>query len=910
MNRLPLPERAFPLLAFVSGMCGIAYEVLLGRALHNLLGDGFAVTSAILLSFMLGIGLGARLAHGLWRRLWLIEIGIGLSGAAIGLANVSLTSVMTAALGWLGGEQWAAIALGAILLLGPALLIGCSMPLFAGYDAQLAHKGRFAAIYALYNLGAALTVLVVEFGLLRIVGIQGSLLVIATINLLLGAILFLGLRQVSKKPPPKGLSASFAVGAQLALILGSIASAVFQLTMARVAEFLMGPFRETFALVLAIVLGGIALGSALARAPGATLERFLLAAVGGCLWILGGWDWLATLYARHYDAFAGLNDGSSVSLWKLVILAAMMGPAATAFGGLIPAMMKRQDNVARESGHLLFLSATANAAGFALTALVLHSRMEYGQLLFLAGSLPAAAWLLATALTPLTVTVALASTALLWGQVEYGWREKDLYLGYTAFHSPRTLKKTRRNLVGQQIFKSSRDVVSLSRFSGRAWLFFNGYKSISLGNHSEVSVGTLSAMLAPRAERALVLGLGTGKSASAVGKLFAHTDVVEINPVIIGLQQLMSGYNLNLPAEQDVTIHQADGLTFVRSCPQPYDLVVNTVTTPLYFSSDKLYTHDFLQDIRQCLTPDGVYMTWMDSRVREKGARIILKTLQESFDHIWLAALNTRYFLLFASLAPLQIHGAQRPGNHPALLRFYLEQEGLQPEWLPHLIINTDPGRYVRNKQIPINTLDKPTLSFAMSGSSRRGFDAFNRWLIDQFDPTALRQSIGGGLDANPLRTMLVLKNQLGASSTLVSKARKALTGDIKQLPIQIRETRMRDLESMAKRLPGPENLTRWARWLAGQGECDRAIPIFQEVLIHHPKRNNIHLEMGICYERMGRRELAAQALRLELKQDPWDADALHRLGTLEILAGNERSGVAMQRRALALTKKRARKPR
>ena len=68
-------------LLFTSGLCGISYEILYGRLLGNIIGDQFVVSTAVLLTFLLGIGLGALHAHRLWSRLWLIEAGIGLYAA-------------------------------------------------------------------------------------------------------------------------------------------------------------------------------------------------------------------------------------------------------------------------------------------------------------------------------------------------------------------------------------------------------------------------------------------------------------------------------------------------------------------------------------------------------------------------------------------------------------------------------------------------------------------------------------------------------------------------------------------------------------------------------------------------------------------------------------------------------------
>src|SRR6476620_11108919 len=82
----------FLLLLMISGFCGISYEVLYGRLLSNFVGDQFAISSSILLTFMLGIGFGALHAHRLWSRLWIIEAVIGGYAAAAALGSNRVAS--------------------------------------------------------------------------------------------------------------------------------------------------------------------------------------------------------------------------------------------------------------------------------------------------------------------------------------------------------------------------------------------------------------------------------------------------------------------------------------------------------------------------------------------------------------------------------------------------------------------------------------------------------------------------------------------------------------------------------------------------------------------------------------------------------------------------------------------------
>src|SRR5207247_6550798 len=75
----------FGLLLLLSGFCGISYEILYARVLSNFIGDQFAVSASVLITFLAGIGFGSLFAHRLWRWLWMIEACVGLCGVAFAL---------------------------------------------------------------------------------------------------------------------------------------------------------------------------------------------------------------------------------------------------------------------------------------------------------------------------------------------------------------------------------------------------------------------------------------------------------------------------------------------------------------------------------------------------------------------------------------------------------------------------------------------------------------------------------------------------------------------------------------------------------------------------------------------------------------------------------------------------------
>jgi hypothetical protein len=159
--------------------------------------------------------------------------------------------------------------------------------------------------------------------------------------------------------------------------------------MVKISEMMVGPFRETFAIVLAIVLFGIAFGSHWVKRGRIHYTRLLLVNLVGLLLILLLYKELMTLYA---DLYQGTTQRGNAILWlKGALLFVLMGIPSITFGATIPALLNTRNEVAQESGKLLFISSLANVGGFLLMALVLHQYLDYGvQLLAISGLVTAA----------------------------------------------------------------------------------------------------------------------------------------------------------------------------------------------------------------------------------------------------------------------------------------------------------------------------------------------------------------------------------------------------------------------------------------------------------------------------------------------------------------------------------------
>lgn len=870
----------------LSGLSGISYEILYGRILGGILGDQFAVSAAVLITFLLGIGLGAKYAYRLWSKLWLIEAGIGLYGIIFSLANQPIEYLLYHGFGFLPNLV-GSILIGTLLLLFPAFLIGCSVPLFAGYLGRTDDSPAFSKVYAIYNFSAAATALLIEFWLIRVFGISGTVLAFGVANLLVAVILYYFAKSIANQPPAaQDAPISLPKNHVLSLVLVSISSAVFQLFMVKISEMMFGPFRETFALVLAIVLFGIALGSHLVKRWQIRYTHLLIANLFGLLLILVFYQDLMRLYADYYEGAA--QRGNTIIWLKGAILFVLMGLPSITFGATIPALLNTHQEVAQESGKLLFISSIANVAGFLLMALVLHLYLDYGvQLLVISGLVAAALlsyqWKLIRqemkqmALSATAVILVLLTVA----QHHWRWDEDFLYLSYTSFHSVTEMEQDRKDFNFPEKFKGYQDVFSINWKNGDPYFFINGYISVPMNNPSERIVGTIGSILSPKLDDALVLGLGSGGTASVVGLLFGHTDVVEINPVVVENQYRMKRWNFDIESNPKVHIVVDDAIHFTKTTPKKYDMILNTVTSPLYFSSSKLYTLDFFNVIKQKLRPEGVYVTWMDGRIGSDGAKIVVKTLQQRFKYCTIAFIKSGYFLLIAGDQPVHLRHPDLVDSVP-MLKKSLMQGQVVPRLLAYNLMSEHVFELAAEPSIPINTIDNPVLEFEMASVQKRQFKEFRQPLVESITLDRVAKLLEPAMKYDPIEHITHVRSAL-ESSSITSQLDLLGTIYVNDFIVRADQGEMHINEMLAEGAQDAASYHKLGDQYRMRDRYVDAITQYRKALAIDPKHKFTLFNLAASFEYLGELENALAEYQRAAQQDPKDADVPYRLARVSL---------------------------
>jgi tetratricopeptide (TPR) repeat protein len=461
------------------------------------------------------------------------------------------------------------------------------------------------------------------------------------------------------------------------------------------------------------------------------------------------------------ELFASLNSRAAEGYWTFILLKGFIllliaGFPALAFGATVPALLRSNHEIARESGRVLFWSSMGNASGYLLMTLYLHQHFGYGSIAFIAAAIVGLGLLIQVGANwPRRGAVAALVLGVFVVQ-QTAWSEDLLDLGYRSFTSLAELEANRREFQRAERFKSPEDTVMITWIGEVPHLYINGYRSLRLPSFTEALVGAYGAILAPRTDRALVLGIGAGTTAGTVGLIFDETVAVDVNSALIDNLERMREYNFDLHSMESVQLVHDDGIRFLKTQDSTYSLILNTVTTPIYFSASKLYTLDFFEDVRRHLTPDGVYLTWLDGRTGDEGVDIVLATLGEVFESCWIVTLRSAYFLVACGLQEITLPPRNPVEENAEITRFLLNQRRLLPELLPYGVISTRGLSLRGSGDVPLNTLDYPALEFSIARlSSFKALEKFRRRLIEDLDIADLRKQISAVAPWKPENLLL-----------------------------------------------------------------------------------------------------------------------------------------------------------
>ena len=698
------------ILYFFSGVVGLAYQVLWARMLSLQFGVsifGVVVTAA---AFMLGLGLGAllggRISHNQkypLRLFALIEIIVALYALLLPfilrMVDDSVTAFATESL-----TTWYALQLSAALMLVtlPALLMGVGFPLVL---CSVQHTSlSLGWIYGLNTCGAAIGALL-PLALLPSVGWVAGVWLMAMSGVAVASGAWLLSRcssEVMTSTAEKFRDSSIAAQTLLAYALVGAAALMLEVGWTRLFGMLLLRTEYVMAVILAVFLSGIGVGSLLAK------------------WLRGRYwfDLLPVLAALF----------SLMTLWLIPTLASWAEQVS--FNSLAGAMIGQGMAIA-----LLTLPVTLLlGAWLPLLSARLGQNKTIGAKLYGANSIGAASGALLAGFVFIpwlgtTVTIVLA--ALLMYVAGMAWSQRRswlalpflLALSWPVMHMPDVNQLQPQAQVGSRDLMVHEDALAIThvveRDDGQRLLLADLQRmdasSEPLAVVSQQNQVRLPLLLHPAPKQVLFLGLGTGISASAsLPYPNLERTAVELSQGAIEAAQAWFG-PVNGNVGNDMKIVRDDARRFLQTTPQHYDVIIGDLFHPDLVGRSALLSLQQFERAKSRLTDGGLFVQWLAlNQFDPDSLKVVLRTFRQVFPEAILFVDGFRLALVggvgwrlsidasFANLARLD-QAAQEvatgtEGLWSWLGRYWgpieVENGAVQGEWAPVIEYHLPRARY------------------------------------------------------------------------------------------------------------------------------------------------------------------------------------------------------------------------
>lgn len=643
-----------------SGCAALIYEVVWFQLLQLVIGSS-AVSIAVLLgTFMGGMCAGSLLlpkyvgrdAHPL-RVYALLEGAIGLCAILV----LVLTPLAGYVYSSIAGYGTAGILLralvAAIILLPPTLLMGATLPAIARWVEMTPRGVAWLGFFYGGNIaGAVMGCLLAGFYLLRVHDMTIATLAGVAINLAVAAAAWM-LAGRSQPVPVPGPSheAQPRTGTRpgpatvyLAIGISGLTALGSQVIWTRLLSLLVGATVYAFAIILAVFLLGLGLGSSVGASIARTTVRPRLA-LGICqLALMGAIAWAAYMLAAglpYWPINPSLATTPSIVFQVDLVRAAwVVLPGAMLWGASFPLALAAVADArasgtreTRDPGRLVGRVYAANTAGAIIGALAasLFLVESFGtmraQQILLALSAIAACFAMAPLLwtspasthegeAPLGTfgftVVVIALVAAIW-TVNRLPAVPGLLIAYGRYMVT-WIGQADVIFAGEGLNSS----VAVTQLPGGIRNFHVSGKVEASSEPQDMRLqrmlGHLPALLHPNPASVLVVGCGAGVTA---GSFVTHPSltrlvIAEIEPLIPQVvTTFFSEENHGVINDPRVSIVYDDARHYVLTTDEQFDVITSDPMHPWVKGSATLYTREYFEMVRRRLKPGGIVTQWV-----------------------------------------------------------------------------------------------------------------------------------------------------------------------------------------------------------------------------------------------------------------------------------------------------------
>ncbi len=679
------PQRAprwlLPLLVilfFGSGACALIYQVMWLRLLSLVFGVTVYAASTVLAGFMAGLGVGSFVGGRLAGRFERPLAAFGIAEALVGITAFATPFVLEALTQlWVSLHDDLPGSLAAVtiirflvtflVLVVPTSMMGATLPLIIKSAVAREDRigGKIGLLYAVNTTGAIIGALVAGFYLIAEIGVARSFQIAAATNIAIGVIAiaasYLGpaapasadARERSGELRRDHAVAAFGregvtyAPSRLVLwifFVSGIMSLALEIIWFRMLVLFLRPTAYAFTIMLACVLAGIAIGSAIA-APLLRVRRNWMAVLAVIQALIGfaavlsfnaltraqqaidaAVPWFERLGLNPY--LAPLAASSMIAMLPTTILLGLAFPIGLAvWAGDDPS-----EDTSRRVGVFYSLNVFGAILGSVMAGFILLPQLgSRSSLILTAGLATASSVLLALSMRKshprAAGAIATGAAALYLGGAALAVDPFDV--AFDRFHRSETL-------VWRE--EGTQTTVAVHDRRGNPPMRVMYLDGNHQANDSAATafvhhrIGALPAMLHLKPASALVVGLGGGATPGAVARLNVDVDVVELSHAVVQGSDYFKNINFDLLTRPNVRLHVDDGRNFLLMNRKKYDVITADIILPRHAGAGALYSREYYELVRRSLAPGGLAMQWNggDSATEYK---LLMRTFMAVFPH-------------------------------------------------------------------------------------------------------------------------------------------------------------------------------------------------------------------------------------------------------------------------------------
>lgn len=644
---------ALTLLFFFSGACALIYQVLWLRMLGWVFGVTAYAASTVWAMFMTGLAVGGVLAGRIGDRVrkpfaWFgaAELLIGVTAFATPLALSTLERVYISVLPHVPASSaalvGARVVIAFLVLIVPTTLMGATLPLVLKTSAfrESSLGTQVGILYGSNALGAIAGTLTAGLYLIPAHGIHRTFVIAATLNVLVGlsamALSWLpdtipaeaGSRIAADDTAATAAPSRFAATpVQLRMLLvvftlsGTIGLAL-EVVWFRVLSLFLRPTVYGFAVMLATVLGGIAIGSyavaPLLRRIRSVLPVALLEMCVGVAVVLSfaPLRYLPLFTERLTPLLSGWMPPYLV--YPIAASVLVIFPSALLAGLAFPIGLHlwtagaTTGHTAERVGRFYSLNVCGAIAGSLLGGFVLLPALGSRTSVIVLGLASFGSGLALLAVSRASRLTRLA--AALAGTTA---------VTLAVLRSPNPIDQfnMQRYPAMDPIFveEGVESTVAVHEFgpptARRRLMSMNGaHQAGSDGPTTFLHrrIGHLPMIVHPNAWDTLVIGLGGGATAGAAALHDgSRVDVIELSDSVVHGAAFFDSINYGAVHRPNLHIRLDDGRNFMMLTTQRYDVITADLIQPIYAGAGNLYSKEYFELMRRTLKPGGMVMQWI-----------------------------------------------------------------------------------------------------------------------------------------------------------------------------------------------------------------------------------------------------------------------------------------------------------